>query len=112
MRSLSVRKLNVWYGAKHALKDINVEIPLQQITAIIGPSGCGKSTLLKSLNRLVELNERAASRARCCWTILIFMTSQPALTEVRSVSAVWRRNRSPCPCRSRPASPTPKPSNW
>jgi phosphate transport system ATP-binding protein len=58
MRSLSLRNLNVWYGAKHALKDINVDLPLQQITAIIGPSGCGKSTLLKSLNRLLELNEQ------------------------------------------------------
>jgi phosphate transport system ATP-binding protein len=58
MRSLSIRDLNVWYGPKHALKDINIEIPLGQITAIIGPSGCGKSTLLKSLNRLLELNEQ------------------------------------------------------
>ncbi len=58
MRSLSIRNLNVWYGAKHALKEINVDLPLQQITAIIGPSGCGKSTLLKSINRLLELNEQ------------------------------------------------------
>jgi phosphate transport system ATP-binding protein len=58
MRSLSVHNLNVWYGAKHALKDINVEIPAGQITAIIGPSGCGKSTLLRSLNRLAEINEQ------------------------------------------------------
>jgi phosphate transport system ATP-binding protein len=57
MRSLSVRKLNVWYGDRHALKDISVEILPRQITAVIGPSGCGKSTLLKSLNRLLELNE-------------------------------------------------------
>lgn len=57
MHSLSIRKLNVWYGQKHALKNISVEIPLRQITAIIGPSGCGKSTLLKSLNRLLDLDE-------------------------------------------------------
>jgi phosphate transport system ATP-binding protein len=58
MRTLSIRNLNVWYGAKHALKAINVDLPLHQITAIIGPSGCGKSTLLKSINRLLELNEQ------------------------------------------------------
>jgi len=58
MRSLSIRDLNVWYGPKQALKAINVDIPLGQITAIIGPSGCGKTTLLKSLNRLLELNEQ------------------------------------------------------
>ena len=55
--SLSIRNLNVWYGQQHALKDINIELPARQITAIIGPSGCGKSTFLKTLNRLLELNE-------------------------------------------------------
>ena len=49
MQPLSIRKLNVWYGQQQALKDISVDIPRRQITAIIGPSGCGKSTLLKSL---------------------------------------------------------------
>ncbi len=56
--SLAIRDLNVWYGKTQALKDINLHIPLRQITAIIGPSGCGKSTLLKSLNRLLDLNEQ------------------------------------------------------
>jgi phosphate transport system ATP-binding protein len=58
MQPLSIRKLNVWYGKQQALKDITVDIPRRQITAIIGPSGCGKSTLLKSLNRLLDLNEQ------------------------------------------------------
>lgn len=57
MRSLTVHQLNVWYGDQQALKDITVDLPPRQITAVIGPSGCGKSTLLKSLNRLLELNE-------------------------------------------------------
>ncbi len=54
---ISVHNLNVFYGDQHALKDVTVEIPERQITAIIGPSGCGKTTFLKSLNRLVELVE-------------------------------------------------------
>lgn len=58
MQPLSIRKLNVWYGKQQALKDITVDIPYHQITAIIGPSGCGKSTLLKSFNRLLDLNEQ------------------------------------------------------
>jgi phosphate transport system ATP-binding protein len=58
MQTLSIRQLNVWYGQNHALKNISVELPLRQITAIIGPSGCGKSTLLKSLNRLLETDEQ------------------------------------------------------
>ncbi|MAU00724.1 MAG: phosphate ABC transporter ATP-binding protein [Anaerolineaceae bacterium] len=58
MQSLSIRNLNVWYGKQHALKSINLNMPLGQITAVIGPSGCGKSTLLKSLNRLLDLDEQ------------------------------------------------------
>jgi phosphate transport system ATP-binding protein len=57
MYSLTVNKLNVWYGQQHALKDVSVAFPARRISAIIGPSGCGKSTLLKSLNRLLDLNE-------------------------------------------------------
>ena len=55
--SLATRNLNVWYNEQHALKNINIDLPIRKITAIIGPSGCGKSTFLKSLNRLLELNE-------------------------------------------------------
>ncbi len=47
--------LNLWYGDGHALKDINLDIYENEVTAIIGPSGCGKSTYLKTLNRMVEL---------------------------------------------------------
>lgn len=47
--------LNLWYGNNHALKDINLNIQENNVTAIIGPSGCGKSTYLKTLNRMVEL---------------------------------------------------------
>lgn len=47
--------LNLWYGEKHALKDIQLDIKQNEVTAIIGPSGCGKSTYLKTLNRMVEL---------------------------------------------------------
>lgn len=49
------KHLNVFYGEKHALKDINLTIREKKVTAIIGPSGCGKSTYLKTLNRMVEL---------------------------------------------------------
>ena len=45
----------LWYGSAQALKNINMEIPEKNITALIGPSGCGKSTLLKTLNRMNDL---------------------------------------------------------
>jgi phosphate transport system ATP-binding protein len=52
---LSVRGLNFYYGAFHALKNINLDIPEKKVTAFIGPSGCGKSTLLRIFNRMYEL---------------------------------------------------------
>ena len=54
---LAVRDLNLWYGDCHALRDVSLEFPEHQVTALIGPSGCGKSTLLKSLNRMNDLVE-------------------------------------------------------
>jgi len=53
--AFNIENLNLWYGGDHALKNININIIKNEVTAIIGPSGCGKSTLLKTLNRMVEL---------------------------------------------------------
>jgi len=52
---IEVEKLNLWYGSKHALHDLNIKIHENQITALIGPSGCGKSTFLRCLNRMNDL---------------------------------------------------------
>jgi phosphate transport system ATP-binding protein len=52
---ISVKDLNFYYGKFRALKDINLEIPENKVTAFIGPSGCGKSTLLRVFNRMFEL---------------------------------------------------------
>jgi len=52
---ISARDFNLWYGAKHALKKINIEIKKNIVTAIMGPSGCGKSSLLRSINRINDL---------------------------------------------------------
>lgn len=49
------KQLNLWYGNHHALKNIDLAIKENEVTAIIGPSGCGKSTYIKTLNRMVEL---------------------------------------------------------
>jgi len=50
-----VRNVHFYYGAKHALKGINLPIPANTVTALIGPSGCGKSTLLRCFNRMHDL---------------------------------------------------------
>ncbi|HET9137504.1 MAG TPA: phosphate ABC transporter ATP-binding protein PstB [Candidatus Kapabacteria bacterium] len=49
---VSTKKLNLFYGEKHALKDVSLDIPTNRVTAFIGPSGCGKSTYLRTLNRM------------------------------------------------------------
>lgn len=50
--TIVARKVNVHYGAKQALFDVDVEVPCNAITAFIGPSGCGKSTFLRCINRM------------------------------------------------------------
>lgn len=54
---ISVKNLNLHYGENHALKNVNMEIKKNAITAFIGPSGCGKSTFLKCINRMNDLVE-------------------------------------------------------
>lgn len=52
---ISIDKLNLYYGTQHVLKDIDIRICAQAVTALIGPSGCGKSTFLKTINRMNDL---------------------------------------------------------
>ena len=56
-QKIEVSNLDLYYSDFKALKNINIKIPQNEITAFIGPSGCGKSTLLKSLNRMNDLVE-------------------------------------------------------
>lgn len=53
--ALSAKKLNVFYGEKHAVHDVSLDFAAKEVTALIGPSGCGKSTFLRSLNRMNDL---------------------------------------------------------
>lgn len=50
-----VNGMNLWYGQHHALKNINLSIYENEVTAIIGPSGCGKSTFIKTLNLMIQM---------------------------------------------------------
>lgn len=52
---IQVKNLDFYYGHFHALKNINLDIPQNKVTAFIGPSGCGKSTLLRTFNRMYDL---------------------------------------------------------
>src|SRR5687768_1429332 len=55
MYKLESKNLNLYYGTKHALKDLSIGIDANTVTAFIGPSGCGKSTYLRCFNRMNDL---------------------------------------------------------
>ena len=57
MSKVSAQKVNVFYGAKQALFDVSIDIPPNNVTALIGPSGCGKSTFLRCINRMNDTIE-------------------------------------------------------
>ena len=52
---LSIRNVNAWFGKKHAVKDVSLDVKENTVTAFIGPSGCGKTTLLRCINRMHEM---------------------------------------------------------
>jgi len=63
-RSMTLEKLNAYYGATHAVKDVDLHYAANQVTAMIGPSGCGKSTVLRCLNRMHEEIRGARAEGR------------------------------------------------
>ncbi|MCW8856954.1 MAG: ATP-binding cassette domain-containing protein, partial [Kangiella sp.] len=62
--AIEVEKLNLFYGDKQALFDIDLHIPEKKVTAFIGPSGCGKSTLLRCFNRMNDLVDIARTEGQ------------------------------------------------
>ena len=60
MSKLELNDVNIYYDDFHAVRDVNMKIPAQAVTAFIGPSGCGKSTVLRTLNRMHEVIPKAS----------------------------------------------------
>jgi phosphate transport system ATP-binding protein len=56
---IHIRDLNVYYGQTHAVKNVSMDIPEHQVTALMGPSGCGKSTFIRALNRMHDMTPSA-----------------------------------------------------
>ena len=79
---LAVKNLNFFYGKFHALKNINMELPENKVTAFIGPSGCGKSTLLRTFNRMSELYPEQRAEGQ------ILLDGQDILTSKEDVSLI------------------------
>lgn len=94
---IQVEKLSVDYGALPAIRDITVDIPARQITAIIGPSGCGKTTLLRSMSRLIELFEGACVRGQVLFRGQNIYDPQIDVTELRRQIGLLAQRPFPLP---------------
>lgn len=97
MQALSIQGLNVWYGKNQAVKNITLDIPAHQITAIIGPSGCGKTTLLKSLNRLLDLQEEVRVGGKVLFDGANLYDAGTDVTEVRTRIGLLAQKPFPLP---------------
>jgi len=94
---VQVKNLNAYYGKQQALKDINIEIPKNQITVIMGPSGCGKTTLLKTFNRFFELTENTRITGEVLVDGQNIYEQDVDVTEVRKVVGLLAQRPSPLP---------------
>ena len=88
---ISIRDLSFWYGSFRALKDINIDVPAGQITALIGPSGCGKSTLLRVLNRMYDLVGGATAKGAVLIDGEDVLSTRDLLELRRKVGMVFQR---------------------
>ncbi|CAG9294913.1 phosphate ABC transporter ATP-binding protein PstB [Celerinatantimonas diazotrophica] len=77
---IQVRGMNFFYGKFHALKDINMDVATNKVTAFIGPSGCGKSTLLRTFNKMYDLYSEQRAEGE------ILLDGQNILAESQDVS--------------------------
>ena len=95
--AVQIEGLSLWYGAKQAIDDVNLDVPRNQITALIGPSGCGKSTLLRCINRMNELipNVRIEGQVRIDGESLYASDVDPV--EVRRVVGMVFQKPNPFP---------------
>lgn len=89
---ITVKDLCLWYGSSQALKNINIEIPKNSITALIGPSGCGKSTFLKTLNRMNDLVPGIKITGEVCYkNVNIFDASVDVNEHRKNVGMVFQK---------------------
>jgi len=94
---IRVRNLNAYYRKQQALKNINLDIPKDQISVIMGPSGCGKSTLLKTFNRFLELIEGSALTGEVFVDGVNIYARDIDVTEVRKRVGLLAQHPSPLP---------------
>jgi len=89
---ISTENLNLWFGQKQVLHNVNLPVYDKQITALIGPSGCGKSTLLRSFNRMNDLIPECRIEGKIFLESKNVYSSYAEVTEIRSkVGMVFQR---------------------
>lgn len=94
---IETRNLNVSIHNNSVLKNINIEIPAKQLTAIIGPSGCGKTTLLKSFNRLLDIQDNVKITGEIVVDGVNIMTSGLNVPDIRKKMGLISQKPYPLP---------------
>jgi len=94
---LAVRDLNFYYGGFQALKNINLDIPENKVTAFIGPSGCGKSTLLRAFNRMFELYPEQRAEGQILLDGIDILSSKDDVSLIRAKIGMVFQKPTPFP---------------
>ncbi|WP_310588555.1 phosphate ABC transporter ATP-binding protein PstB [Dyadobacter arcticus] len=94
---LSAHSLNLYFGEKQILKNINIDFPENQVTSLIGPSGCGKSTLLRCFNRMHDLSSDARIDGAIKLEDLDIYDKKNSVTEIRKRIGMVFQKPNPLP---------------
>ncbi|MGJ1430813.1 phosphate ABC transporter ATP-binding protein PstB [Sphingobacterium spiritivorum] len=97
INKLAANNLNLSFGNKQILKNINVDFPANKVTALIGPSGCGKSTLLRSFNRMHDLSPDARIEGKLLLDGQDIYNRDMPVTEVRKRIGMVFQKANPFP---------------
>lgn len=94
---LSAHNLDLFFGKKHILKNINIDFPKNKVTSLIGPSGCGKSTLLRSFNRMHDLSPDAKINGAVKLDDIDIYNKKVSVTEMRKRIGMVFQKPNPLP---------------
>jgi phosphate transport system ATP-binding protein len=94
---LSAHHLNLYFGTKKVLKDINIDFPKNQVTSLIGPSGCGKSTLLRCFNRMHDLSTDVKIEGKLFLDDLDLYNKKISVTDIRKRIGMVFQKPNPLP---------------
>jgi phosphate transport system ATP-binding protein len=94
---LSAHNMNMFFGKKQILKNINIDFPKNKVTSLIGPSGCGKSTLLRSFNRMHDLSPDARIEGAVKLDDLDIYDKKNSVTEMRKRIGMVFQKPNPLP---------------